>query len=110
MFLPDPVDQLNNFIDNRWGLRCVCNHADLDFVGAEGISPAVVGTNQDAVFMVIECIIQYGIKIGKRRANIRWQDYPHSIAAAAKGMMILDQFKSVIGYQFVRAAHVTIIT
>ena len=79
-------------------------------MGTEGISLTFVGANQDAVFMVIECIIQYGIKIGKRRANISWQDYPYSAEAAARRMTIPHQFEPVIGYQFVRTAHSTIIT
>ena len=82
----------------------------MNFVRAEGISPTVVGANQDAVFMVIECIIQYGIKIGKRRTNIIWQDHPYSVAATARRMMILNQFEPVIGYQFIQTAHITIIT
>jgi hypothetical protein len=52
-FLPDSVDQFNNFINDLRCFRRVFNHTGVDFVGAEGISPVVVGTNQDAVFMVI---------------------------------------------------------
>jgi len=78
-------------------------------VGAEGISPAVINANQDTVLVVIECIIQHGIKIGKGSADVSRQDYPHSIAAAARGVMILDQLEPVIGYQFVRSAHTPII-
>ena len=69
-FLPDSVNQLNNFINNLWCFGGVFNHADMDFVWAESISPSVIGTNQDIVLMIIECIIQNGIKIGKRSADI----------------------------------------
>jgi len=37
----------------------------MNFVGAEGIAPSIAGANQDTVLMVIECIIQNGIKIRK---------------------------------------------
>jgi nitrogenase molybdenum-iron protein alpha/beta subunit len=70
-------------------------------VGTEGVSPAVIGANQDAVLVVIERIVQHGIKIRKANADVNRQDYPHSIAAAAGGVMILDQLEPVIGYQFV---------
>ena len=79
-------------------------------MGAEGISPAVINANQDAVLVVIERIIQHGVKIGKGSTDINRQDYPHSVAAAAGGVMILYQLESVIGYQFVQSAHTAIIT
>jgi hypothetical protein len=80
----------------------------MDSMGAEGIPPAVINANQDAVLVVIECIIQHGIKIGKGSTDISGQDYTHPIASAAGGVMVLDKLELVVGYQFVRSAHANI--
>jgi len=79
-------------------------------VGAEGIPPAVINANQDAVLPVIEGIFQHSIKVGKGSAYVSRQDYPHAIAAAARVMMVFDQLKPIVGYQSVRSAHAYIIT